>query len=166
MRYDMLPINIFMINLLDVNNKISLTFFLMLRFSFLDVIAVLPGTTNPLFTVLIEFVILALSPQSISSDPAHPVMNSMMSVPITPLIPSTPPPINSQLDQNNQTMMTSINPRSSIQGQSPSPNNQIKSIAIKRENACMYCGLDTPKQKKGRIEHLLKCKECVNIGNC
>ena len=53
----------------------------------------------------------------------------------------------------------------SIRSGSPSPNNPIKSIAIKRENACMYCGLDTPKQKKGRIEHLLKCKDCVNIGN-
>ena len=54
----------------------------------------------------------------------------------------------------------------SIRSGSPSLNSQIKSIAIKRENACMYCGLDTPKQKKGRIEHLLKCKDCVNIGNC
>ena len=52
----------------------------------------------------------------------------------------------------------------SVHSGSPSSNNQIKSIAIKRENACMYCGLDTPKQKKGRVEHLLKCKDCVNIG--
>ena len=52
----------------------------------------------------------------------------------------------------------------SVHTGSPSSNNQIKSIAIKRENACMYCGLDTPKQKKGRVEHLLKCKDCVNIG--
>ena len=63
---------------------------------------------------------ISLSPQNISSDPAHPGQNSMMSVPITPLIPSTPPPINSQLDQNNQAMMTPMHPGNSIQGQSPS----------------------------------------------
>ena len=43
-------------------------------------------------------------------------------------------------------------------------SNPLKSLAIKRENACMYCGLDTPKQKRGRLEHLLRCKDCVNIG--
>ena len=53
----------------------------------------------------------------------------------------------------------------SIHSGSPSSISSVKSLAIKRENACMYCGLDTPKQKKGRIEHLLKCKDCVNIGN-
>ena len=69
---------------------------------------------------------ISLSPQSISSDPSHSGQNSMMSVPITPLIPSTPPPINSQLDQNNQAMMTPIHPGNSIQGQSPSKLQQAQ----------------------------------------
>ena len=61
----------------------------------------------------------------------------------------------------NITKTSMISPNASG---SQSSSNPVKSFAIKRENACMYCGLDTPKHKKGRIEHLLRCKDCVNIG--
>ena len=60
---------------------------------------------------------ISLSHQNISSDTSHPVQTSMMSVPITPLIPSTPPPASSQLDQNSQAMMAQIQPGSSVAAQ-------------------------------------------------
>ena len=62
------------------------------------------------------------------------------------------------------TSATKSNKNISNDSNSPSSSNSMRSLAINRENACMYCGLDTPKHKKGRIEHLLKCKDCVNIG--
>ena len=60
---------------------------------------------------------ISLSHQNISSDTSHPGQTAMMSVPITPLIPSTPPPTSSQLDQNNQAMMAQILPGSTIAAQ-------------------------------------------------
>ena len=73
--------------------------------------------------------------------------------------------------QNNASLSPSIRggagssiKASSVTSSSTTLNNPLKSLAIKRENACMYCGLDTPKQKRGRLEHLLRCKDCVNIG--
>ena len=57
-----------------------------------------------------------------------------------------------------------VTPKLYVSHASQVSGNSLKSIAIKRENACMYCGLDTPKQRAGRVEHLLKCKDCINIG--
>ena len=51
---------------------------------------------------------ISLSHQNLSSEATNQGQTSMMSVPITPLIPSTPSPVNSQLDQNNQVMMTQV----------------------------------------------------------